>query len=98
MLAERDDAVRGTAGRYHALPWGHRVRALTGTQDALFPRAVTPFLGFGHSLIVKGRKGRVRRAIQKADAVVTITAKLFWELTVSAMRLVPGRRVPNELL
>jgi hypothetical protein len=55
-------------------------------------------LGFGHSLIVKGRKGRVRRAIQKADAVVTITAKLFWELTVSAMRLVPGRRVPNELL
>jgi hypothetical protein len=40
----------------------------------------------------------MRRVIRKATAVVTTTAELFRELTVSAMRLVPGRRVPNELL
>ena len=40
----------------------------------------------------------MRRVFQKATAVVTMTAELFRELTVSAMRLVPGRRVPNEFL
>jgi hypothetical protein len=40
----------------------------------------------------------MRRVIRKVTVVVTTTADLFWELTISAMRLVPGRRVPNELL
>ncbi len=40
----------------------------------------------------------MRRVIRKTTAVVTMTAELFWELTISALRLVPGRRVPNELL
>jgi len=40
----------------------------------------------------------MRRALQKATAVVITTAELYWELVVSAMRLVTDRHAPSELL
>jgi hypothetical protein len=40
----------------------------------------------------------MRRALQKATAVVITTTEFYWELVVSAMRLVTDRRIPSELL
>jgi hypothetical protein len=33
----------------------------------------------------------MRNAIRKASTLVTLTAELYWEMTRSALRLLPGR-------
>ncbi len=36
-------------------------------------------------------EGPMKKAIHKAKQLVTATAELYWELALSALRLVPGR-------
>jgi hypothetical protein len=38
------------------------------------------------------RRSTVKTAIRKAAEVIAVTADLYRELTISALRLVPGRR------
>jgi hypothetical protein len=33
----------------------------------------------------------MRTAFRKASGLVTLTAELYWEMTLSALRLIPGR-------
>ena len=41
---------------------------------------------------MKREKQIVKQAIRKATTVLTLTAELYRELTLSALRLVPGRQ------
>ena len=40
---------------------------------------------------MKGGRTMMRTAISKASSLVSLTAELYREITLSALRLVPGR-------
>ncbi len=64
--------------------------------DALGPQVEIPRTRYAtkaaEGATYRSRSSTVKTAIRKATEVIVVTANLYRELTLSALRLVPGRK------